>query len=800
MVLDIYSLLIGVSVAIIFQFIALIYHVKVHNREPFMSWWLLGNSMIVLGILAGFIRQIPQLERYSLIALNSLVILGQGCYYIAVETYLNPKFKLDKLRIVLGSGFTLMIYFSIFSTNTILRMLSTSIVLFLFSALSAKRIYQNKIESTSRSSSFLIATFMINAVFWIFRAIFISLVLPKKPDLYNLILALSYISVLMLSTLGTLGVILLINQKLVYITEREHLKFLTIFETSPDFIIVTEFGSGNIELTNSAFLTELGYKKEEVIGKTTVELGIWEDNSFRDKFIEDINTNKKLSYYEGVFRKKDGSTFFGSLSVSILNLDKKDHIMSMIRDITPLKEAQALLQESEQKYKALAMSSASWEAWFDENGKLIWTNDLIEDLTGFTMDESILIDNFLGRLIITDDISNLDETFKTTLKNRTGGHAETRIHHKTEGCKWLLIYWRPIYDSDKAFKGFRTSIVDITERKRAESEIESLATQLKKEKETAEKISLTDGMTGLSNRRYLDDQIILEYFRMKRTGQLLSIIMLDVDFFKLYNDTYGHLQGDECLKNIAKVIKNSVKRATDITARYGGEEFVVLLPDTNDSGAATVAERIRQNVELLKMEHISSKIAPIVTVSIGIATFNKYSDISPEMMIQKADEALYNAKNTGRNRVIKNFNIVDKKEENFLRIVWSVNFESGHAKIDEQHKRLFDASNKIFETMFYLKSHDEQRTVILDIMTNLKDHFTYEENVLSEINYPEKAYHSASHERLMKDAEILIQKFDNNEIQAVEVLNFIIFDVIAEHLYKQDTLYFPYINVEKTSV
>lgn len=191
---------------------------------------------------------------------------------------------------------------------------------------------------------------------------------------------------------------------------------MTIFETSPDFIIVTEFGSGNIELTNSAFLTELGYKKEEVIGKTTVELGIWEDNSFRDKFIEDIHTNKKLSYYEGVFRKKDGSTFFGSLSVSILNLDKKDHIMSMIRDITPLKEAQALLQESEQKYKALAMSSASWEAWFDENGKLIWTNDLIEDLTGFTMDESILIDNFLGRLIITDDISNLDETFKTTLK------------------------------------------------------------------------------------------------------------------------------------------------------------------------------------------------------------------------------------------------------------------------------------------------------------------------------------------------------------------------------------------------
>lgn len=797
MVLDIYNLLIGISVAIVFQFIALIYHVKTYTREPFMAWWLIGNGMIVLGILSSFACQVPQWERYALIAINSLVILGQGCYYIAVETYLNPKFKLDKLRIIFGSGFTLMIYFSIFSANTVFRMLSSSIVLFLFSALAARRIYKNKTEATARSTFFLIATFTLNALFWIFRALFISIVLPNNPDLYNFILALSYISILMLSTLGTLGIILLINQKLVYSTEKEHVKFLTIFETSHEFIIVTELTTGKIVLTNTAFLTELGYKKEEVIDKTALELQIWEDNSLRNKFMEDIETNKKLSYYEGIFRKKDGSTFIGSLSVSTLKLDRKDHILSMIRDITPLKEAQALLQESEQKYKAIAMSSASWEAWFDENGKLIWTNDLVEDLTGFNAEESFLIDNFLGSLIITDDVSVLNQKFKTTLKNQTGGHAETRIHHKTEGCKWLLIYWRPLSDTNKNFKGFRTSIIDITERKRAESEIASLATQLQKEKETAEKISLTDGMTGISNRRYLDDQVILEYFRMKRTGQPLSIIMLDVDFFKLYNDTYGHLQGDECLKNIARVMKNSVKRATDITARYGGEEFVILLPDTSDSGVQTVAERIRQNVELLNMEHTSSKIASFVTVSIGTATFNKYSDISPEMMIQKADEALYKAKNSGRNRVIKNLDIVDKKEENFLRIIWSVNFESGHNKIDEQHKKLFEASNKIFENMFYLKSHDDQRSVILDIMTNLKEHFAYEEELLSTINYPEKSYHAQSHEKLIKDAEILIKKFDNKEIQAVEVLNFIIFDVIAEHLYKQDTLYFPYINVEK---
>lgn len=800
MVLDVYNLLIGISIAIVFQFIALIYHVKIYKREAFMSWWLIGNGMIVLGILAGFTREIPKLENYALIALNSLVILGQGCYYIAVETYLNPRFKLDKLRVILGSGFTLMIYFSIFLSNTVLRMLSSSIVLFLFSALSARRIYQNKNEATTRSASFLIATFTLNALFWIFRALFVSLFLQKHPNLYNLILALSYISVLMLSTLGTLGVILLINQNLVYTTEKEHLKFLTIFETSPEFIIVTEFGTEKIVLTNTAFLTELGYKKEEVLGRTTLELNIWKDNSFRDKFMEDIKTNKKLSYYEGVFRKKDGSTFIGSLSVSILNLDKKDHILSMIRDVTPLKEAQCLLQESEQKYKALAMSSASWEAWFDENGKLIWTNDLIENLTGFTVEESYLIDNFLGDLIITNDISELDKKFKLTLQNKIGGHAETRIHHKSEGCKWLLIYWRPLFDEKNIFKGFRTSIVDITERKRAESEIASLATQLQKEKEAAEKISLTDGMTGLSNRRYLDDQIILEYFRMKRTGQPLSIIMLDVDFFKLYNDTYGHIQGDECLKNVATVLKHSVQRATDITARYGGEEFVVLLPDTSDSGAEIVAERIRQNVELLGMEHLSSKIAPVVTVSIGTATFNKYSDISPEMMLKKADESLYKAKNSGRNRVIKNLDIIDKKEENFLRIVWSVNFESGHYKIDAQHKRLFEASNKIFANMFYLKSYDEQKEAIVCLIDDLKDHFAYEEEVLSEINYPEKAYHSASHEKLMNDAEILIKKFDKKEIQAVEVLNFIIFDVIAEHLYKQDTLYFPYINAEKISV
>ncbi|CBH22398.1 membrane protein of unknown function [Acetoanaerobium sticklandii] len=799
---DVYSATIGITIAIVFQFIALIFHVKMHKKEQFIMWWVLGMGLRVVGLLTIYLRTFPSLNRGALIVSNALTIFGQGAFFIAIESYLNKNIKVNKLKTILATGIIVLIYFSVFSEITVLRMLTTSIVLLVFSVLIVRRLYLSKSDDNKDNMNFMIATFSLNAIYWITRAAIVIFILPTHPEIYDIILIFSYIMVLLVCTLGTLGLILLINKNLVereekerLKAEKERLKFLTIIETSPDLILVSKLSDGEIILANKVFLDTLGYETDEVVGKTTLELNIWENSETRAKFANDLKINKKLSHYENRFVRKNKTKFIGSMSVSTITIEDEVFIISIARDVTELKEIEEILQESKNKFETIAMSSASWEAWFDEKGVLVWTNDLVEEITGFTLEESFEKDDLIRNLLISDDSQEiLDQKFKTTLEMQKNGTSEARIKSKDGSCKWILINWRHVISDKKEFKGFRTSIVDITEKKKAEFAATELAQQLKKEKEVAERNSLTDGMTGLANRRYLDEQIMLEYFRMKRTGEKLSIIMLDVDFFKLYNDAYGHLQGDECLKTVAKVLKTTIKRATDIAARYGGEEFVVLLPDTDEIGAIKVAETLRANVEAMKMEHKDSKISDVVTVSIGVATFDKHSLVAPENLVQKADEALYEAKNSGRNKVMpraEELKVLDSSD--FLKVVWSSKFESGHEGIDAQHKELFDDSNEIFETILSIKTKEEQLESLMKIIDDLKEHFDYEEEVLREIGYPEVNYHAVSHMNLMNNAKLFIDKFQKDEVEIIEVLNFIIFEVIADHLYRQDRLYFPYL-------
>jgi PAS domain S-box len=239
---------------------------------------------------------------------------------------------------------------------------------------------------------------------------------------------------------------------------------------------------------------------------------------------------KKLVNYENVYVKKDGSKFIGSMSVTTINFDDEVFILNMIRDVTELKEIEELLQENKKKFETIATSSASWEAWFDEKGIMVWTNDLVQMITGLTVEESYNKEDIMKSILISDEKEVLDDKFKAVMEAKQGGSSEARITTKDGSCKWILINWRAVINENGHFKGYRTSVVDITDKKRAEIAAAELAQQLKKEKEVAERNSLTDGMTGLANRRYLDEQIMLEYFRMKRTGEKLSIIMLDVDF------------------------------------------------------------------------------------------------------------------------------------------------------------------------------------------------------------------------------------------------------------------------------
>ncbi|NVK25648.1 MAG: diguanylate cyclase [Gammaproteobacteria bacterium] len=164
-----------------------------------------------------------------------------------------------------------------------------------------------------------------------------------------------------------------------------------------------------------------------------------------------------------------------------------------------------------------------------------------------------------------------------------------------------------------------------------------------------QQLSLTDSLTDLPNRRAMDERLTHDVHTAKRGHWPLSVILLDIDFFKLYNDFYGHVAGDECLKNVALALKNVQQRESDFMARYGGEEFAMLLPSTDKEGAIKVAKRIKANIESLKLRHKKSKVSKYITVSIGIATFNENSIATVDNILISTDRALYGAKESGRN-------------------------------------------------------------------------------------------------------------------------------------------------------
>ena len=172
---------------------------------------------------------------------------------------------------------------------------------------------------------------------------------------------------------------------------------------------------------------------------------------------------------------------------------------------------------------------------------------------------------------------------------------------------------------------------------------------LKIKNDMLEKLSMYDGLTNIRNRRFFDETFEKTFSEIKRDKKSLAVLMIDIDFFKLYNDNYGHGQGDETLRKVAKALEKTIKRASDFVARYGGEEFVILLKDINKDGVEAVANNLLNAVRELKITHEFSKIENYVTVSIGASFYNSGSDITKLELLLKADETLYNVKNSGRN-------------------------------------------------------------------------------------------------------------------------------------------------------
>jgi diguanylate cyclase (GGDEF)-like protein len=291
----------------------------------------------------------------------------------------------------------------------------------------------------------------------------------------------------------------------------------------------------------------------------------------------------------------------------------------------------------------------------DANGKVIIWNLACEQLTGVTADEVIGTKDHwkafyeeertcLADLVLSGELEKLDYLYEgyaeTSNLSDKGLTAENWCMMPGLGKQlYLAIDVGAIYGQNGEILAVVETLRNMTDYKNTQMTLQELAT--------------VDGLTGVANRRCFDERFLLEWTRAQRQFEPLSLILIDVDYFKQYNDNYGHLIGDQCLKRVAEALKLCVKRSTELVARYGGEEFCILLPDTDVQGALTVAERIRAHIENLAMPHEASQCANIVTVSCGVAAMTPTAENESAMLISAADEAVYQAKANGRNQAIK---------------------------------------------------------------------------------------------------------------------------------------------------
>ncbi|WP_455383763.1 GGDEF domain-containing protein [Acidihalobacter prosperus] len=274
--------------------------------------------------------------------------------------------------------------------------------------------------------------------------------------------------------------------------------------------------------------------------------------------------------------------------------------------------------------------------------KFAYIGPQIEELLGWTPESWATVDDWVQRMHPEDR----DEVFNFCVAQSMAGtdhEADYRALTKDGSYVWIRDVVHVVRKENGEVEALVGFMFDISERKRNEARLVHLQKEL-------EELSFKDGLTGVANRRMFDTIMTREWAHAKRSRKPISLIMLDIDYFKQYNDHYGHLQGDDCLKRVAQVLNSEAVRARDFLARFGGEEFALILPETDEEAAIKVAERCRKLILDQDIPHEKSEAGPQLTASLGVVTAIPADDDDPIAFIEQADKRLYAAKQEGRNR------------------------------------------------------------------------------------------------------------------------------------------------------
>ena len=418
-------------------------------------------------------------------------------------------------------------------------------------------------------------------------------------------------------------------------------RYRFLAENTSDVIMLLD-RTGRRLYVSQACRVLAGYEPEEMLAIRSAQMIHPEDVERVLAILHNETAQVTVTYR---MRRKDGSYIWVEASFKPVEVNgRSDRCLLMIRDIEERMAAQRRLEDSEARYRLLADNSGDMVFQLDRDLVRRYVSPACREILGYEPDQLIGIKPV--SMAHPDDAARLSLVFETLMSGAADRQSIiVRMRHRDGRWIWVEAHLRALKDPETGVpSGIIGSVRDISARKAVEDELAEANRRLKA-------LAGQDGLTGLANRRTFDEALAKEHLRARREHTTLALIMIDVDRFKAFNDIYGHPAGDDCLRRVSHAIADAILRPGDLAARYGGEEFAVLLPNTDETGAAQIAERILFAILGLAIPH-EGNANGVVTVSAGVAA-QACADGHAEALVDSADHALYRAKDFGRNAVIR---------------------------------------------------------------------------------------------------------------------------------------------------
>ena len=411
-------------------------------------------------------------------------------------------------------------------------------------------------------------------------------------------------------------------------------RYRRLFESAKDGILILDADTGKVVDVNPFLIQLLGYSYDELHGKHIWEIGVFKDIAASKEAFKTLQNNEYIRYEHLPLENHDGKPIDVEFVSNVYLVDHTKVIQCNIRDITERKQVEKQLKELSLRNEAILAAIPDIIMEVDNNKIYTWANQAGIQFFGEDVVGKEAAFYFEGEQDTYDTVSPLFTGFEDII------YLESWQRRKDGQKRLLAWHCHVLKDNNGQVTGALSSANDITTRKHVEE-------ALKESENKYRELSIIDDLTQLYNSRYFYHQLKMEMDRADRYGHPLTLLLLDLDDFKQFNDAYGHIEGDQVLMRLGQVVKRCL-RQTDSAYRYGGEEFTILLPETTDRGCVMTAERIRTEFKKEIFSVVPGQDVH-VTVSIGLAQYKPQEDM--KAFVQRVDRLMYKAKKNGKDRV-----------------------------------------------------------------------------------------------------------------------------------------------------